>query len=125
MNQEICKLDLNQKFGLFSETWSPKIVAELNGQYLKLAKFQGELPWHSHEHEDEYFQVIKGKITIHLRDQSIHLSAGEGLVVPKGVEHQPAAEAEAWVMIFEPKATKHLGEAKHDCSIEVSDQEWI
>ncbi len=120
------KINLEEKFQSFDGYWTPKIVGELNGQYIKLAKFKGEMVWHSHENEDESFQVIKGTITIHLRDQSITLNEGECFIVPKGVDHKPEAVDEAHVMMFEPKATEHTGDVKSDLvTVNIEDQEWI
>lgn len=85
------KINLGEKFGLFSEYWSPRIIGEVNESHVKIAKFKGEFIWHSHEHEDEMFLVIKGALTIHFRDRDILLREGECLVVPKGVEHKPVA----------------------------------
>ena len=120
------KINLEDKLSKFNDHWSPRIIAELNGQYVKLAKFKGEMVWHTHEEEDEYFQVIKGCITIHLRNQSIELEEGECFVVPKGVEHKPEANTkEAHVLVFEPKETAHTGSTKSDMTVAVSDQHWI
>ena len=120
------KINLEAKFQLFDGYWTPKIVGELNGQYIKLAKFKGEMVWHSHENEDEFFQVIKGTITIHLRDQSITLNEGECFIVPKGVDHKPEAVDEAHVMMFEPKATEHAGDVNSDLvTVNIEDQEWV
>ena len=103
------KVNLLQKFGLFDEQWSPKIVGDLNGQQVKLVKFEGEFVWHSHEREDELFLVVKGNFDMHLRDEIITLSEGEFLIVPRGVEHKPVAAEEAWVLLFEPVATLNTG----------------
>ncbi len=103
------KVNLQHKFSLFNEHWSPKIVGALNGQYVKLVKFKGEFVWHKHEEEDELFFVMKGSFTMELRDKSIELNEGEFLVVPKGVEHRPVAENEVWVMLFEPATTVNTG----------------
>jgi len=119
------KINLDEKFGLFDDYWSPRIVGELNGQYVKLAKLKGEIVWHTHEDEDEFFQVIKGSIIIHLREQSVTLNEGEFFIVPKGVEHKPVAVEEAHVMIFEPKATAHTGTTKSKLTVEIENQEWI
>ena len=118
-------INLEEKFKLIDDHWSPRIVGELNGQYVKLAKFKGEMVWHSHENEDEFFQVIRGVIIIHLRDQSITLREGECFIVPRGVEHKPEATEEAHVMMFEPKATAHTGLAESELTVEVSNQDWI
>jgi mannose-6-phosphate isomerase-like protein (cupin superfamily) len=104
------KVNLIEKFGLFKEHWSPKIVGELNGQQVKLAKFQGEFVWHKHDEEDELFYVVKGSFRMELRDKTIELEEGEMLVVPRGVEHRPVAEKEVWVMLFEPASTLNTGD---------------
>jgi len=119
------KINLEEKFGLFDGYWSPKIVGELNGQYVKLAKLKGEIVWHSHENEDEFFQVIKGRIVMHLREQSITLNEGECFVIPKGVEHKPEAIEEAHILLFEPKTTAHTGTVKSKMTVEIENQEWI
>lgn len=120
------KINLANKFEKFNEYWSPRIVAELNNQYVKLAKFKGEMIWHAHENEDEFFQVVKGSIKIHLRDKTIELNEGECFVVPKGVEHKPEASTEeAHVLVFEPKETTHTGTTTCELTKEISQQPWI
>jgi len=103
------KVNLADKFDLFQDTWSPKIVAELNGQQIKLAKVQGEFDWHHHETEDELFLVVKGELVIELRDQKITLHPGELFVVPRGVEHRPVAEELTHIVLFEPASTLNTG----------------
>src|SRR5215813_11078170 len=103
------KVNLNDKFGRFTEHWTPKIIAELNENNILLAKVQGEFVWHTHE-EDELFIVIKGKLVIKLRDRDVQLAEGELFVVPKGVEHCPVAQEEVHIMLVEPKITKHTGD---------------
>lgn len=103
------KVNLAEKFALFSEYWSPKIVGELNGQQVKLVKFQGEFVWHKHDEEDELFLVVKGSFVMELRDRNIELGEGEFFIVPGGVEHRPIAEEEVWVMLFEPASTLNTG----------------
>jgi mannose-6-phosphate isomerase-like protein (cupin superfamily) len=105
------KVALAEKFAQFADHWSPKIVAELNGQHVKLVKFSGEFVWHQHEHEDELFFVVRGTFRMEFRDRTVTLSAGEMLVVPRGVEHRPVAAAEVWVMLFEPAGTVNTGNA--------------
>ena len=105
------KINLADKLALFREHWSPKIVAELNGQHVKLVKFQGEFVWHHHEHEDELFLVVAGAFRMDFRDRSVELRAGEMIVVPRGVEHRPVAEREVAVLLFEPAATVNTGSA--------------
>jgi mannose-6-phosphate isomerase-like protein (cupin superfamily) len=117
------KVNLSQKFKLFDELWTPKIVGELNGQYVKLAKTQGEFVWHKHDSEDEFFLVVKGSFTIKLRERDIRLDEGEFCIVPKGIEHKPVAEEEAHLLVFEPKSTKHTGDVKSDLTVEKL--EWI
>ncbi len=117
------KINLSEKFSLFNEYWSPKIVGELNGQYVKLAKFKGEFTWHSHENEDELFLVVKGALRIELRDGTITLNQGEFCVIPKGVEHKPIADEEAHIMLFEPKTTEQTGGIASDLLVE--NQPWI
>lgn len=94
---------------MIQEHWRPKVVAELNGQVVKLVKFQGEFPWHHHEHEDEMFLVWRGRMTIEFRDRRLALQAGEFCVVPRGVEHRTMADAEAEVLVFEPAQTRNTG----------------
>ena len=103
------KLSLRDKFGLIHEHWRPKVVAQLNGQELKLVKFAGVFPWHHHEREDELFLVWRGEITIEFRDHSVTVGAGELCVVPRGTEHRTMAEAEAEVLVFEPAQTRNTG----------------
>jgi mannose-6-phosphate isomerase-like protein (cupin superfamily) len=102
---------LADKFALIRETWSPRIVAELNGQHVKLAKLQGEFIWHSHADEDELFLVIVGRLRIELRDGALDLGPGEIAVIPRGVEHKPVAEQEVHVLLFEPASTVNTGTA--------------
>jgi mannose-6-phosphate isomerase-like protein (cupin superfamily) len=103
------KINLLEKFNLFSEHWSPKIVGELNGQQVKLAKFKGSFIFHQHENEDELFMVIKGKFKMEFRDKSVDVNEGEILIVPRGVDHKPVAEDEVWVLLFEPASTLNTG----------------
>ena len=105
------KINLEQKFSLFSEHWSPKIIAELNGQHVKLAKLEGPFVWHHHENEDELFLVVRGSLRMELRDGDVVLEEGEMLVVPRGVEHRPVADEEVWLLMFEPKSTVNTGSA--------------
>lgn len=105
------KVNLAEKFAAFREHWRPKIVGELNGQEVKLVKFQGVFPWHQHEVEDELFLVWRGRMRIEFRDRVVELKAGEFLVVPHGIEHRTAADEEAEVILFEPAATRNTGNA--------------
>lgn len=104
------KVNLSEKFGLFADHWSPKIAGEVNDSYVKLVKFSGAFVWHTHEDEDELFLVVKGEITIKLRDGDVRLGEGEFVVIPRGVEHKPVAEAEAHVLLFEPKTVLNTGD---------------
>ena len=117
------KVNLKEKLALFDAHWTPKIVGELNGQYIKVAKLQGEFVWHDHEAEDEMFLVIQGTLTLQFRDREIALREGEFCIVPRSVEHRPVAENEVHVMLFEPKATLHTGNVQSDKT--VTEQEWI
>jgi mannose-6-phosphate isomerase-like protein (cupin superfamily) len=112
------KVNLAQKFSLFDEYWTPKIVGELNGQYVKLAKLKGEFVWHRHEAEDEFFLVIKGRLTIRLRDADLILDEGEFAIVPHGVEHCPVAAEEAHVLMFEPQSTLHTGNVRTEKTVD-------
>ncbi len=114
------KITLAEKFSKFSAHWSPKIVAELNGQ---LVKFQGPFVWHAHGNEDELFYVVRGSFRMELRDRAIELQAGDMLVVPRGVEHRPVADQEVEVMLFEPAATVNTGNAGGDKTVARPD--WI
>ena len=103
------KVSLAQKLATFTAHWSPKIVAELNGQHVKVVKFEGPFDWHHHEHEDELFLVVKGSFVMELRDRSIPLEEGELVVIPRGVEHRPVAAEEVHVLLFEPTGTLNTG----------------
>ncbi len=103
------KVNLAQKFDLFDEYWSPRIAGELNDSYVKLAKLKGEFVWHQHDDEDELFLVVKGHLTIKLRDRDMELDAGEFVIIPRGVEHLPVAEEEVQVLLLEPKSTLNTG----------------
>jgi mannose-6-phosphate isomerase-like protein (cupin superfamily) len=112
------KVNLGAKLALFDEYWSPKIVGELNGQQVKLAKLKGGFVWHHHEVEDELFLVVKGRLVIKLRDRDVTLEAGEFLIVPRGVEHKPVAEEEAHVLLFEPMGTLNTGTVQSERTVE-------
>ncbi|MBA4072689.1 MAG: cupin domain-containing protein [Gemmatimonas sp.] len=105
------KVTLTEKLAQFSEHWSPRIVGELNGQQVKLAKFQGEFIWHHHELEDELFLVLHGWFEMQFRDHSVTLREGEFLIVPRGIEHRPVAAEEVSVLLFEPAGTLNTGSA--------------
>lgn len=119
------RIRLADKFSKVEGFWKPRIVGELNGQYVKIAKFKGRMVWHTHENEDEFFQVIHGKIVIHLRDRLVELEQGDCFIVPRGMEHLPEAEDEAHVLLFEPKQTAHTGKEQNELTVPLSEQEWI
>ena len=106
---EVDKVNIEGKLALFKEQWQPKIVGELNGQYVKLVKFQGPFVWHHHDNEDELFLVVKGRFRMEFKDRSEWIEEGEFIVVPRGIEHRPVAEEEAHVMLFEPISTLNTG----------------
>lgn len=103
------KVNLAEKLTHFTDHWSPRIVGELNGQHVKIAKLKGTFVWHQHEDADELFLVIKGRLMIQLRDRDITLEPGEFFIVPKGVEHRPVADTEVHVLLFEPAGTVNTG----------------
>jgi len=117
------KVNVAEKFALFDEKWAPKIVGELNGQYVKLVKVQGEFVWHRHEEEDELFLVMKGRLNILLRDRQVSLGEGEFFVIPAGVEHKPFAPEEAHVILLEPASTLNTGDVRDERTRE--HLEWI
>ena len=116
------KVNIADKLAAINEHWRPKIVAELNGQHVKLVKFQGEFVWHHHEHEDEMFLVLKGRFRMDFRDKSIWLEEGEFLVVPRGVEHRPVADEEVSVLLFEPASTLNTGNVQNELTY--ADPAW-
>ena len=119
------KINIGEKFELFSEEWTPKIIAESNGQLVKIAKGSGELVWHKHENEDELFIVFKGQLTLQLRTADIVLNAGEMYVIPKGVEHCPKALPDTHFMMIEPSSTAHTGDTVSDITVSTEQQEWL
>lgn len=125
MSNSHSPVNILQKFSLFNEQWTPKIIGELNGQYVKLARLKDEFVWHSHEHEDELFMVMRGTLIMEYRDRTERIKEGEMIIVPRGVEHFPRTEngEEVWVLLFEPKDTRHTGQVEHEKT--VHDQQWI
>ncbi|MGI8837669.1 MAG: cupin domain-containing protein [Pyrinomonadaceae bacterium] len=128
------KINLLQKFSLIDDHWTPRIVGELNGQYLKLVKFQGPFTWHHHENEDEMFLVYSGRFRMEFRDsegeaaaaavvKEIWLEQGEFCIVPRGVEHRPVADEECQVLLFEPATTLNTGNVQDEFTVPVLD--WI
>jgi mannose-6-phosphate isomerase-like protein (cupin superfamily) len=112
------KVNIEEKFQQIREHWKPRIVAELNGQFVKLVKLKGEFTWHHHPNEDELFLVVKGRFRIEFREKHIWLDQGEFIVVPRGVEHRPVAEEEAHVLLFEPTSTLNTGNVRNEMTLE-------
>ena len=113
------KINLQHKLALFNDYWNPRIAGELNGQYIKLVKFQGPFTWHHHDNEDELFMVVKGRFRMDYRDetnskQETWIEEGELIIVPRGVEHCPVAEEECHVILFEPKSTLNTGNTENE-----------
>lgn len=119
------KINIKDKLDLFDDLWSPKIIGELNGQYVKVVKFQGEYVWHAHENEDELFLVIDGEMDLHLRDRTVNLKTGEFFIVSRGIEHKPVAKDICSALLFEPAATRNTGDVDHEYTIEPDDLERI
>lgn len=111
-------VNIQGKFSKFSEHWSPKVVGELNDQYIKLVKAKGEFVWHHHETEDELFLVVKGRLRMLFKDREVVLNEGEFLIVPRGVEHKPVAEGETHIVLLEPKFTLNTGNVRDERTIE-------
>ncbi len=103
------KVNIEEKLSLFNDFWNPRIVGELNGQHVKLAKLKGEFIWHKHDHEDELFYVLKGMLKMEFRDKIVEIKENEFLIVPKGIEHKPVAEEEVSLLLFEPASTVNTG----------------
>lgn len=116
------KVSLSETFARFQERWSPKIVGDLNGQLVKLVKFQGPFVWHHHDHEDELFLVHRGRFRMEFRDRTVELEAGDFLIVPRGVEHRPVADEEAEVLLFEPATTLNTGNVRNERTLETLDR---
>jgi mannose-6-phosphate isomerase-like protein (cupin superfamily) len=115
--EKMDKVNLREKLARFAEQWQPKIVGELNGQLVKLVKFQGPIVWHFHENEDEMFLVVKGRFRMEFRDRSVWLEEGEFLIVPRGIEHRPVADEEAHVLLFEPASTLNTGNVRSERTV--------
>jgi mannose-6-phosphate isomerase-like protein (cupin superfamily) len=112
------RIALAEKLAAISTLWDPKVVAELNGQQVRLAKIQGEFVWHHHEHEDELFLVLAGRLRLELRDRVVELGPGELAVVPRGVEHRPVAAEEVHLLLFEPASTLNTGNVRDARTVE-------
>jgi mannose-6-phosphate isomerase-like protein (cupin superfamily) len=108
------KVNIREKLSLFNEHWHPRIIGELNGQHVKAVKLIGEFVWHHHDHEDELFLVIKGKLKMEFRDRIEEINEGEFIIVPRGVEHKPVAEEEVHILLFEPDTTVNTGNVDNE-----------
>ena len=117
------KINLIEKFSLFEEHWTPKIIGELNGQQVKIAKVKGEFVWHDHANEDELFMVMKGELEIQLKPETVKLREREIYIVPRGVEHKPTAKEECWILLSEPTRTEHTGKVESELTKKIG--EWI
>ena len=106
------KVNISQKFSLFDKHWDPKIIGELNGQYIKAVKFIGPFDWHHHDDEDELFLAVKGSFCMEFQDRTEEIEEGEFIIVPRGVEHRPVADKEAHVLLFEPASTLNTGNVR-------------
>ena len=123
MGTDVNKVNLAEKFALFSEHWTPKIIAELNDYQIKIVKVEGDFVWHDHSDTDEFFLVIKGTLFIEFEEETMELNTGELYVVPKGVQHRPYALEECKVMLIEPRGVVNTGEAESDLT--ASNDVWI
>ncbi len=112
------KVSLAEKLARIREQWQPKIVGELNGQQVKLVKFEGPFVWHHHDAEDELFYVVRGRFRMEFRDRAVWVEQGEFIIVPRGVEHRPVADVEAEVMLFEPATTLNTGNVRNERTVE-------
>jgi mannose-6-phosphate isomerase-like protein (cupin superfamily) len=111
------KINIREKLALFDDYWNPRVVGELNGQHVRLARFKGEFDWHSHDKEDEMFLVIEGSFDMQFRDRTVTVGEGEFIIVPRGTEHRPRADREAHVLLFEPASTLNTGGADTDRTV--------
>jgi len=118
-------VNLREKLASFEALWSPRVIGELNGQHVKLAKIKGEFVWHHHEHEDELFLVVKGNMRILFRDGEVALGEGDVYIVPHGVEHKPVADEETHLLLFEPARTRNTGNITNESTIEPGDLRHI
>lgn len=116
------KITLRSKYDLVDDYWHPRIIGELNGQYVKIAKIKGEFVWHDHANEDELFFVVRGRFRMEFRDRTVFLAKGDMLIVPRGVEHRPVADEECWIMLFEPAETLHTGTVQSERTVSTDNQ---
>ena len=117
------KINLKSKFQKFTDQWSPKVIVEMNDYQFKLVKIENDFTWHKHEDTDETFLVIEGKMGIEFEDQTVELSEGEMIVIPKGKKHKPYADKEAKIMIIEPKGITNTGDVTNDFTAE--NDQWV
>jgi mannose-6-phosphate isomerase-like protein (cupin superfamily) len=115
--KEMEKINIEEKLSQFHDHWNPRIVGDLNGQHVKLVKFQGEFVWHHHDNEDELFLVVKGRFRMDFRDRHVWLDEGEFLIVPRGVDHRPVALEEVHVLLFEPASTLNTGNVSNALTV--------
>lgn len=108
------KVNIREKLGAFADYWNPHIVGELNGQYVKAVKLKGEFIWHHHDHEDELFLVVKGKLKMEFRNKTVEVNKGEFIIVPHGIEHRPVADEEVHILLFEPSSTLNTGNVENE-----------
>ncbi len=106
------KINLEEKFSLFNDHWNPKVLGEMNGQQVKIAKVKGAFVWHDHANEEELFLIIKGTLKLVFENETVVLNEGEILIIPRGVPHKPIADEEVWLLLFEPTSTKHTGDVQ-------------
>lgn len=116
-------VNLAAKFAGFDDLWKPRVIAALNGQWVKVAKLDGEFVWHQHDGQDELFLVVRGRLRIELREGALELGEGELAVIPAGVEHRPVAAEETWVVLIEPVGTLNTGNVRSERTVE--SLEWI
>lgn len=117
-------INIKEKFSKIDKYWTPYIIGELNGQYVKIAKVKGDFVWHKHENEDELFMVFQGTLLVDFKDKTVELSEGETLIVPKGIDHRPRTNGEeVHILMFEPKSTLNTG--NHENDITIKDLEWL
>ena len=117
MTEVVRKVNLAEMFSRFQDQWKPKIVGAVNDSLVKLVKFTGEFVWHHHDHEDELFLVVKGRMRMQLRDREVTVGPGEFIIIPHGVEHKPVADQETEVMLFEPTSTLNTGNVQNERTV--------
>ena len=115
-------INLHHELAQVTKVWSPRVIAQLNGQFVKVAKIHGEFVWHHHETEDELFLVVKGSFRMDFEGESVALREGECLVVPRGLRHRPVAEEECWIALFEPATTAHTGDVASELTSSIAEQ---